>query len=215
MRIPVGPNRNSWNAALLSAGLVCAGVVGVGARTMFRYENTAGIPAAPPSRWPAHTKIIPRHGVFTLVLFAHPDCPCTRATLEQLNRLLSRASDALSAVVEFRKPGVSLAEVQKSSLWKQASSIPGLSVALDNDGLETREFRASVSGQTMLYDATGKLVFSGGITAARGHAGDNPASGAVLLHIAGRAAATQAPVFGCSLLDPDQDELAQSPSWKR
>jgi len=200
---------------LLSAGIICAGVVGVGTHALFRYESTPGTASAPPARWPAHTKIVPRRGAFTLVLFAHPDCPCTRASLEQLRRLLTRAGGAWSATVEFRKPGVALVEAQESLLWKDASAIPGLSVALDSEGLETREFRAFVSGETMLYDPTGRLVFSGGITSARGHVGDNLASDAVLLHIAGRPAVDRAPVFGCSLFDPDADELSRSQSWKR
>jgi hypothetical protein len=56
------------------------------------------------------------------------------------------------------------------------------------------------SGQTFLYDARGTLLFSGGITGARGHAGDNAgrASIVALLNRAG-AATTSTNVFGCSL----------------
>ena len=43
----------------------------------------------------------------------------------------------------------------------------------DDDGAEARRFGAETSGQTLLYDARGALAFSGGITGARGHAGDN------------------------------------------
>ena len=43
----------------------------------------------------------------------------------------------------------------------------------DDDGAEARRFGAETSGQTLLYDEHGALLFSGGITGARGHAGDN------------------------------------------
>ncbi len=43
----------------------------------------------------------------------------------------------------------------------------------DADGREARHFGAATSGQTLLYDERGTLVFSGGITGARAHAGDN------------------------------------------
>jgi hypothetical protein len=44
---------------------------------------------------------------------------------------------------------------------------------IDANGAVARRFGVRVSGQTMLFDASGRLRFSGGITGARGHAGDN------------------------------------------
>jgi hypothetical protein len=48
-----------------------------------------------------------------------------------------------------------------------------VTVVRDDDGREARRFGVEASGETLLYDADGSLLFSGGITAARGHAGDN------------------------------------------
>jgi hypothetical protein len=53
----------------------------------------------------------------------------------------------------------------------------------------------------MLYDARGALLFSGGITGARAHAGDNPGRSA-LVALLNRQSGTHASttnVFGCSL----------------
>ena len=62
------------------------------------------------------------------------------------------------------------------------------------------------SGQVLLYQPSGRLAFSGGITPARGHSGDNPGSDAVLSLV--RREARQADgvpvtcrVFGCPLFD--------------
>ena len=57
--------------------------------------------------------------------------------------------------------------------YYSAAEIPGVEVVSDEDDAQSAAFGAAVSGQTLLYDREGRLIFSGGITAARGHAGDN------------------------------------------
>ena len=55
---------------------------------------------------------------------------------------------------------------------------------------------------TPLYDAGGQLRFSGGITPARGHAGDNAGRSAIVALVESASSApVETPVFGCSLLD--------------
>jgi hypothetical protein len=56
----------------------------------------------------------------------------------------------------------------------------------------------------MLYDGNGRLLFSGGITGARGHSGDN-AGRSTVLSLLSRDTVDRAetPVFGCSLFDPE------------
>ncbi len=72
----------------------------------------------------------------------------------------------------------------------------------DIQGREALRFGAATSGQTLLYDASGRLLFSGGITPARGHAGDNDGSDALLELLSGGSGRHhQTPVFGCSLRD--------------
>jgi hypothetical protein len=51
----------------------------------------------------------------------------------------------------------------------------------------------------LLFDAGGKLAFEGGITAARGHEGDNTGREAIAAHISGRPAPNSQPTFGCAL----------------
>jgi hypothetical protein len=86
-------------------------------------------------------------------------------------------------------------------LWRDAAAIPGVHPIEDIDGGEIRKFGAATSGQVLLYDASGRLQFNGGITASRGHAGDNDGRDAVAsLLRSGRAPLHTAFVFGCSLL---------------
>ena len=73
-------------------------------------------------------------------------------------------------------------------------------VSSDDDGRQSALFGTMVPGQAMLYDASGKLAFEGGLTYARGHAGDNAGSTAIAsLLLTGHALTRYSPVFGCFL----------------
>ena len=61
------------------------------------------------------------------------------------------------------------------------------------------------SGHALLFDRDGHLLFSGGITPARGHEGDNFGASAIAARLAGRPAPAETPVFGCPIAGPDPD----------
>jgi hypothetical protein len=154
-------------------GVVWLLAVGVGLGTMFHYQTAAGAPGRPPSVWPANSRIPRVAGLSTVVLVAHPQCPCTRASIGELALLMARLHGQATAIVVFvRFPGFP-EKWEETDLWQSAQSIPGVSVLSDPDGREAALFQAEASGQTMLYGAEGKLQFSGGITGSRGHSGDN------------------------------------------
>jgi hypothetical protein len=137
----------------------------------------------------------------TLVLFAHPHCPCTRASLRELDGLLGQTQNRVSAIVVFTIPDGVSAGWEKGDLWNAALTIPGLRVIRDPGGREAHRFDVQGSGHVLLFASSGQLLFSGGITASRGHEGDNAGLTAVVSFIlAGHAAVSQTPVFGCSLL---------------
>lgn len=77
-----------------------------------------------------------------------------------------------------------------------------MTVVTDDGGRAGRVFGATTSGHTLVYDGDGGLVFGGGITIARGHAGDNPGRSAIASFLtAGAVEHGTTPVFGCPLLD--------------
>ena len=167
-----------------------------------RYENTPTGAAETPPEWPAQSPISRRSGQFTLLMFAHPYCPCSRASIEELNRLLVRCQRTVTPQVIFvRPPGVS-DDWTKTPLRKSAAAIPGVEVRLDADGKEARLFGAESSGFVVLYSPEGRLLFSGGITGARGHAGDNAGENAVVALLNRQEVQLHhTDVFGCTLLD--------------
>ncbi|TMA88172.1 MAG: RedB protein [Deltaproteobacteria bacterium] len=169
-----------------------------------RYKNAAGAQLEPAGRWPAESTVARVPGRSMLVLAAHPHCPCTRASLTELDRLLVRAGGRLQAVVLFVKPRGAPEGWEDTDLWRRVAAMPAARPLLDVDGVEAHRFRALTSGQTLVYDQEGNLLFSGGITSARGHEGNSVGRGLILAALDGaRLEHPTAPVFGCALDSPE------------
>lgn len=187
---------------MLVASIVWLAVVGVSTALMVRYSNTPGSARFAPPTWPMQSQIPLEPNRPTLIMFAHPHCPCTRASLSELARLLTQVPDRLNTYVVFLKPEGTPADWDKTDLWRTASSIPGVVVISDKMGAEACRFHAETSGQTLLYNQTGALLFQGGITLARGHEGDNSGRTALQdLLLKGHADQTNTTVFGCGLFE--------------
>ena len=136
----------------------------------------------------------------TLLLFAHPHCACTRASLSELAGLMARYGDRLDAWVLFAAPEGTGEDFSRTDLWSSAARIPGVQVLRDDRALEAERFGIATSGTVALYDARGKLLFHGGITPARGHEGDSFGRERIVsLLTTGKSDRADAPVFGCAL----------------
>lgn len=180
-------------------------VVGAGAASILRHANTPGAESTPPAQWPAITSIHLDKTQPTLVMFAHPRCPCTRASLEELAQVSADCSGRFDAQIWFIKPPGTDNDWTNSPLWRQAAAIPGVSVHCDDNGIETHRFHAETSGQTVLYDTEGHLLFHGGITLSRGHTGENPAQVAVETLLEKKISSqVQSTVYGCPLFSPER-----------
>jgi hypothetical protein len=185
---------------LLSAGIALwLAVIGVGFERLWRYSATPGPEASAASMWPtsgfAHDTERP-----TLVMFLHPACGCSPASLEELARLVAKAPSRFSVWVLFGDPMAGGAPLPDNALWQAAAAIPGVTPLHDPGGREAIKFDARVSGQTFLYDSAGRLAFSGGMTGRRGHAGNNDGEAALFAFITqGASSITRTPVFGCLL----------------
>jgi hypothetical protein len=139
-------------------------------------------------------------GKFRLLMFVHPQCPCSQASLSELELLMRHCAASLDAKVFFVQPqGLDEAWL-KGALWKRASAIPGVEVAVDKQGKEAALFGAETSGSVCLYAPDGTLRFQGGITGARGHEGDNVGLSFIEQSVLeGRPGLSRTAVFGCSL----------------
>jgi hypothetical protein len=171
--------------------------VGFGLLKLQNYSTAPSPAAAPPENWPGSSALVKDHNRLTVVMLAHPQCPCTRASLGELAIAAAQAAGRLDIHIVFlESPAFEL----ESDLWRSARAIPGANVIADPDGVEIRKFGVNASGHTLAYDAAGRLVFSGGVVSARGHAGANRGREAIVeLAHHGRSSVTTAPVFGCAL----------------
>ena len=183
------------------ASLVVAGLWFLGG-----YENAPGAAAKPPGQWPSVSRIQLEGEEPTLVMLAHPRCPCTRASIGELASIMAHSQGRLRAFVLFVKPEGSNSDWEQTDLWRSAANIPGVNVVSDPDGVEARLFDAVTSGQTVLYNSGGRLIFSGGITSARGHYGDNAGQSAIIALVNTEVPTqTETSVFGCPLFNPDSE----------
>lgn len=164
----------------------------------------AAISADVPEQWPAGTTIPRADGLATLVMLVHPRCPCSRASVAELSRLMTDTHGRVDAHVLVVRPVDESEQWERTDLWDRAAAIPGVTVHTDIGGTEARLFGAIASGHVVVHDANGRLLFRGGITGARGHEGDNPGrsqASAAILRGLGEAVG---PTFGCELLSAEE-----------
>lgn len=178
-------------------------LVAAGFWTLLKFELTPGKAAAAALQWPAGDALPRKSGIATLVMASHPECPCTRASLTELAELLAQYPGRMNCFLLFVPEEASAKgarDCRNAPLFNQASAIAGVTCIVDEKLLAIRAFHARTSGQVMLYDATGNLKFSGGITGGRDHAGENSGFDAIRAFFdTGVASPDSTPVFGCSL----------------
>jgi len=196
-----------WLSGALWCATVVTGFVGLAA-----YANCAGEPGERGSHWPAETAIPFDRGRPNLLLFLHPRCPCSRATLAELETILASQQQSVAVHVLMFQPEGAADTWTKTGLSDQAEALPDVRVWTDVGAIEAKRFGATTSGLVLVYDASAKLVFQGGITPSRGHEGDNAGRTAVMSLIAGSASSEScSPVFGCPLFPANRDRHEKRP----
>jgi hypothetical protein len=173
------------------SGIVWLALVCVCLHDVFAYETAAGPRGTSPATWPAGSLLARDASGFTVVMFVHPECACSRASLAELA--------AFAAVTPPPRVIVAFASATPAGdNWDRAHAFARV---LDPGGAEARRFGAETSGHVVVYDAAGELRYSGGITGSRGHAGDNIGRRTALAVLAGdRARDVTHTVFGCGLV---------------
>lgn len=166
-----------------------------------RYAATPGSTTAASATWPTarieHTADGP-----TLVLFVHPRCPCSGATLRELERAYAEADRVIETHFVIAGPvGIRSDLVEEiERLTRSLGDRGALAITFDPDDRIAHAFGAAISGEAFVYDARGDLSFHGGLTGARAHEGPNRGRDA-LVAIARGASGPEAstPVYGCAL----------------
>jgi hypothetical protein len=174
----------------------------VGGWFLYCYALTPDRAGEAVRHWPAGASLRPAWTRPVLVLFLHPRCPCSSATVEELNKLLVGGSDQVESFVVFVRPEGVEPGWEQTGLWQTAAALPDVRVLPDRGGRDQKLFGARVSGEAFLYDTAGRLLFHGGITSARGHVGDNAGAEALAARMQDSDSGfCRTNVFGCRLAD--------------
>ena len=171
------------------------------------YEGTPSHEQAAPLLWPATTEVKLTRQQPTVLMFVHPHCPCTLASLEQLLDVLTR-HDAQATLVVY-EPADAAPEWTQGALWQLATQhADRVQVVRDPNAQLAQRFRAATSGLCLVYGADERLRFAGGLTISRGHRGANEGLQTleqVLTDADGGDAAQRFPVFGCALYSAENE----------
>lgn len=154
------------------------------------------------NNWPRFSNLNCSRQYKTLILFVHPKCPCTNASLIELRHLIERGDGEKDVKIVFFVPQDSGEDWIEEDKLMLASAVPRAEIVYDYDGKEMRIFGAVTSGLLYIFSKNKKLLYSGGITAGRGHQGDNPGLDqciAILAQAESNEDCSKGAVFGCPM----------------
>lgn len=176
----------------------------------YEYSINAPLPHGAVAHWPADSALRLAENGPTLVFFLHPKCPCSRASLHELNRLLTATANGKSPAPELLV--VTTVPATADDTWwdtgtvAQSGEIVQAKLFIDRAGTEAARFGATTSGTVMFFDESGNRRYAGGITVARGHEGQSAGADSVTALLRGEAVEmSEMPVFGCRLCLPQPE----------
>jgi hypothetical protein len=95
---------SSRRFVLIVVGVVWVAAIAFGFNRLWAYAGTPAPQGTAPAEWPASSRLARVDGRPTIVMFAHPQCPCSRATVTELEKLVARTHAAAAIHVVFYRP---------------------------------------------------------------------------------------------------------------
>ena len=199
-------------------------VMTVGTMAAFwSYEATPGEKAHVAASAPATSSVILTPGRKSLLVFIHPKCACTKATLSELRTIWNGLTPEITPACTFilRQPAQTGNAWRETDIERACREFIGTQIIDDYAGAEAQRFGVTTSGTCLLYDQEGQLLFAGGITASRGHIGPAASQEVLREQLASSSGAPivgnaqthsdddRCPVFGCPLFSPDDKGIAK------
>gem|GEM_PF-496721 len=171
---------------------------------LIAYGTTPGPSSSPPTESP----LGPASGElqtsattdWEVVMAVHPKCPCTVASLNELNRLLTKVDDDVTCRFLVYHPAETEPNWIDGKINSRLSQFPRSIIQPDEAGEVAFEMGMQTSGAVVVFDPHGKTRFHGGITVSRNHEGDNLGVRSISMLIQGQTPPlSTTPVFGCRL----------------
>ena len=172
----------------------------VGGYLLTDYSLDAQTKAKSVANWPESCRLPVFEGELHVVVFMHPKCVCSRSTLVELKRALQRTKAAPQISFVFYCPADQELAWAQDELWALTEGVKNSEPMVDLNGDEAKKFGVQVSGHVMLFGQSNERIFSGGITSARGHEGDNLGGRMLAAFLDGEnPPGAEPPPFGCRL----------------
>lgn len=180
----------------LSGCSICMGVLMI-------YSNTPGQQGEAAQVLPQDSAIHLDTQRATLVMYAHPHCPCTAASVEELAKLQARLKGKFHTCVVFYVPveEPNDGSWREDGLWDDVQRLTDTVVITDPGGKLSKQAGAEISGTVGLYAPDRRLLYFGGITPGRGHAGDNVGTLAIQDYFNEVAFNERGAAYGCQIAD--------------
>jgi len=188
-----------------SLGFLFAWILAIAAGyfALVNYSTTPKDSAVASRSWPQAVSLVRDATRPTLVMFLHPKCPCSTASLRMIEQAEGGHTDTMRSWFVFTKPAHEPDSWCHGVVWDMAAEIPQSKRLVDIDGRIASRFGAICSGETYIYSADGTLLFHGGTTGSRGHEGDCIGTEAIHAIVRGQPPKrSTSPVFGCQLVLP-------------
>jgi len=192
----------SWTSLALAVWGIS---IATGVLLLLTYGQTPGSITEAPKQWPVHSFLETDPNRWTLVLIAHPKCPCTAASIHELRELIAWSDTPLTTHLVF------LSGPEGNASWFTGRTVDiarasnGVQLHFDQENQEVERFAVTTSGHVLLYDTAGRLRYSGGITASRGHRGANRGSRTILSLLDDRVSTgSPLPVYGCAMFSEEE-----------
>lgn len=197
---PIPRRRRALAGAAIAAWLAA---IATAMAALADYMHTPAPQAAPADAWPDTLEPLDA-GVHTLVLAVHPRCPCTVATVRQLEKL----RDTPEHPLRIRAYAFEPARPDQPRDWRDTDVTRilerhGARVIPDPEGNAATTLRLTTSGHAVLFDPNANAVFQGGLTHARGVAGPSAAVVNINRVLAGQPHPLNTThVYGCPIHNP-------------
>jgi len=206
--VRIGLGIPDWSERRRGALAIGAAAVGTftaifGFLAVVAFNTSPGVTGAPPLHWPHGAGIAASARIPQVLIFVHPLCGCTAASIAELAKLteLQRPNGADIAFLVFRPNSGS--SWSRHALEEDVRYLPASRLLWDDGGAEAKRFGVRTSGTVLLYNAAGDLLFYGGVTGARGHEGGNYGIDTLAQLLRNpppaRTVPARAKIFGCAL----------------
>lgn len=180
-------------------------IVIAGIMSLVVYSSSPGRSSRVGRFWPTGTSIKREQHQASLVLFLHPHCACSHASLNELARLLAECQTAVTVQTVLYCPAGKQEQWVYTNLSQHARRLSDVPPIIDHNGREAQQFGVTTSGHVLLFSPAGERIYSGGLTSSRSHEGNNRGRQAITRLLNGIPTNnSEYPVFGCEILASNQ-----------